>query len=43
MFISIILFTVIGLLLLALVRSTESILDLRQKRRDQGVDPKVYL
>lgn len=43
MFISTILFIVIGSILLALVRSTESILDIRQKRRDQGIDPKVYL
>lgn len=43
MFIGTILFIVIGSILLALVRSTESILDIRQKRRDQGIDPKVYL
>lgn len=43
MFVSTALFIVTGSILLALVRSTESILDLRQKRRDQGIDPKTYL
>lgn len=40
---NIILIFVIGLILLGLVRSTESILEIRQQRRDQGDDPKVYL
>ena len=38
-----ILIVVIGLILLGLVRSTETVLEIRQRRRDQGEDPKVYL
>lgn len=38
-----ILIIVIGLILFGLIRSTETILDIRQKRREQGDDPKVYL
>ena len=34
---------VISLTLFGLLRSTELVLDIRQKRRDQGDDPKVYL
>jgi hypothetical protein len=34
---------VISLILFGLLRSTESVLEIRQKRRDQGEDPKVYL
>jgi hypothetical protein len=37
------LIVVIGLILFGLVRSTETVLDIRQRRRDQGDDPKVYL
>jgi hypothetical protein len=37
------LIVVIGLTLFGLLRSTESVLDIRQKRRDQDDDPKVYL
>jgi len=37
------LLVVIGLTLFGLLRSTETVLDVRQKRRDQGNDPKVYL
>ena len=37
------LLVVIGLTLFGLLRSTETVLDVRQKRRDQGDDPKVYL
>ena len=33
----------LGLILLGLARTTENVLDIRQKRRDQGDDPKVYL
>lgn len=33
----------IGATLFGLVRSTEIILDIRQKRRDQDDDPNVYL
>jgi len=36
------LLVVIGLTLFGLLRSTESVLNVRQKRRDQGDDPKVY-
>ena len=37
------LLVVIGLTLFGLLRSTETVLDVRQKRRDQGNDPQVYL
>ena len=43
MYFELLLLTVIGLTLLGLVQSTETILDIRQKRRDQGHDPKIYL
>ena len=36
MYLNIFLLVVIGLILFGLVRSTESILDIRQSRRDQG-------
>ena len=39
----IILLVVISLTLFGLIRSTETILEIRQKRREQGDDPKVYL
>ena len=31
------------LILIGLVRSTENVLDIRQRRRDQGNDTKIYL
>lgn len=40
---STIIFVLAGLILFGLVRSTESILEIRQQRREYGVDPKVYL
>jgi hypothetical protein len=43
MFINLILATVIGLILFGLVRSTDSILEIRQRRRDQGEDLKRFL
>ena len=43
MLVGTILLVVIGITLVGLVRSTETILDIRQKRRDQGTDSKVYL
>jgi hypothetical protein len=43
MYITTILFVVIGLTLFGLMRSTETVLDIRQRRREQGDDPKVYL
>ena len=43
MYLDIFLLVIIGLILFGLVRSTESILDIRQKRRDQGEDLKTYL
>ena len=43
MYFELVLFVVIGLALLGLVRSTESILDLRQQQRDRGNDTKTYL
>ena len=38
-----ILIIVIGLILFGLIRSTETVLDIRRQRREQGDDPKVYL
>jgi hypothetical protein len=38
-----ILILVVGLILFGLVQSTETVLDIRQRRRDQEDDPKVYL
>lgn len=43
MYSNIFLLVIIGLILFGLVRSTESILDIRQKRRDRGEDLKPYL
>ena len=40
---AIVLLVLISLILFGLMRSTETVLDIRQKRRDQGDDPKVYL
>ena len=39
----VILFVVIGLMLFGPIRSTESILEIRQTRREQGEDPKPNL
>jgi hypothetical protein len=39
----IILLVVISATLFGLIRSTETVLEIRQKRREQGDDPKVYL
>ena len=39
----IILLVVLGLILFGLARSTKTILDIRQRRREQGDDPKVSL
>ena len=33
----------VGAILFGLIRSTETILDIRQRRRDSGNDPKIYL
>lgn len=33
----------LGLILFGLTRYTESVLEIRQRRREQGDDPKVYL
>ena len=43
MYIEIVLLVLISTILFGLLRTTETVLDLRQKRRDQGDDPKVYL
>jgi len=43
MYIDAILPVLISLILLGLVRSTETILDIRQSRREHGNDPKTYL
>ena len=43
MYADVILLLLIGLTLLGLVRSTESILEIRQRRRDNGEDIKTYL
>jgi hypothetical protein len=40
---NILMFLTIGLILFGLIRSTESILEIRQQRREHGNDPKVYL
>ena len=39
----IILIVVISSILFGLIRYTEMVLDIRQQRREQGDDPKVYL
>ena len=39
----IILLVAIGFILFGLILSTETVLEIRQKRREQGDDPKVYL
>jgi len=43
MSIELFLFTFVGLILLGLVQSTERILEIRHKRREQGKNPKIYL
>lgn len=43
MYFTLILTIVTGLIVLGLIRLTESVLDIRQKRREQGDDPKAYL
>ena len=43
MYIEIFLSLIVGLILFGLTRSTETILDLRQQQRDQGIDTKTYL
>ncbi|HVF25697.1 MAG TPA: hypothetical protein VNA23_07400 [Anaerolineales bacterium] len=39
----IIVIVVISSILFGLISSTETVLDIRQQRREQGDDPKVYL
>jgi hypothetical protein len=43
MYTEIVLLVLIGTVLFGLLRSTETVLDIRQRRRDQGDDSKVYL
>jgi uncharacterized membrane protein YesL len=43
MYLNLFLLVLIGLILFGLVRATESILDIRQKRRDRDEDLKTYL
>ena len=43
MYFTLIMTIVIGLIILGLIGLTESVLDMRQKRREQGGDPKAYL
>ena len=43
MYFTIVLTSAIGLIVLGLIRLTESVLDIRQQRREQGDDPKAYL
>jgi len=43
MHIEIILLGLIGIILFGLIQSTESVLEIRQRRREQGDDSKVYL
>ena len=38
-----ILTVLIGTILFGLVRSTETVLDIRQSQRENGDDPKIYL
>ena len=38
-----ILTVLIGTILFGLVRSTETVLDIRQSQRENGDDPKLYL
>lgn len=40
---AIIFLVLIGAILFGLIRSTETILDIRQSRRDNGYDSKIYL
>jgi hypothetical protein len=40
---STILMVLVGSILFGLVRTTESVLEIRQQRRQRGEDPKVYL
>ena len=41
--VDLLLLIMIGLILMGLVRSTESILEIRQRRRDNGEELKTYL
>jgi hypothetical protein len=43
MYMNLILLIVTSLILFGLVRSTESILEIRQRRRDRGADFKTFL
>ena len=43
MYFGLFLLILIGTIAYGLIRSTERTLEIRQKRRDQGDDPKVYL
>jgi hypothetical protein len=43
MYFEVLLLILIGSIVYGLIRSTERTLEIRQKRRDQGDDPKVYL
>ena len=43
MYFTVVLTIIIGLIILGLTRLTESVLELREKRREQGDDPKAYL
>ena len=43
MFLEVVLSVVLILILFGLTKSTESVLDIRQSRRDHGYDSKTYL
>ena len=43
MYFEILLVIVLGSIVYGLIRSTERTLEIRQRRRDEGDDPKVYL
>ena len=43
MYFEILLLLAVGSVVYGLIRFTEHTLEIRQKRRDQGDDPKVYL
>lgn len=43
MFLEVVLAVLLTLTLFGLAKSTENVLNIRQKQRDQGNDPKIYL
>ncbi len=43
MYFTLLLTAAVGLIILGLIRLTESVLDMRQQRRERGDDPRAYL